>query len=1253
MINFDLNYTTLEEEVKTMTEEAVERGVQKANVGEIIRKAFAKHHIDIDALDFDREDVKMLIDKLADVIQHSFVSGFKQRRMSIDIDDLVKLNDKDLVSHIKDLYKDIQSTMKAGAQAVKDKNSDLKKELDKEARVLNEEFVKAMTISDTRNLKLPKKTAETLREYYDILLGEKNDKLKDSSKNVAIVNTKAMDATFTDQAKHLQKLKYNITMQMEAIADSAEDAEEQIGTVVKSVDEYQDAIGKAAEKLEDVAQKDKVTIFDGVSEQVFDVTKDIDALMAKLDEMAKKLQTPAWHTGDLRAETVNSPEFKFGDSFAVNMKKQGTSAGSGHYFSYNLPDVLEWMQTNKSYGDRGLFTLDLNDYNLLKMPSDDYYLELKDLFGAMHKLITNEAGLGEYNLKKLGTPDAIFQEYKKYFSDFSISYEQFVKFVSQEVSRLKNLDPGQSLDDMVAIQNRFMSTFVGAQGIDASLTAFEDSVPTGSVIYPESFNKSHPYAINWGGNTELAKKFFDKIVKEQLKKKAANPENYIEDLIMGLIPAEASSKEWLKENEDLMKELEAIQEESKKRSFQEINAEVFKKIKDTAVKKPAQQTVKEIKNEGKKEAKAVKEAVKESREMINEAFADQGDSSNVKPTVSQATDAIKQEIEEQVVEVEEAAEEIGKGIVDGIAEGVEQASRDEGQIINSLISRLKKDFPQLYEDDILMDIMDMGGVSEESEDKIFRDLTETYKNRFGQMAEEIQEDSPALSGFAKRVSEDIEQAKATIKSAMDDLNSWADPEGIIGRYLLGKDGLKGVKQLGSELADEITNTWQNYTDADSAKASMEETFRKWYAARMLGMIDYDTDIVGGKPLFNEWSKSENEWQDAFHGLGDDAFSLYRILIDSQEHLNAMQRNGGQDYIEYLEKAKALLEEIDDAKERNSSFSDVDVRSLDITQDEADSRAAALQEEARALDDLIARTDEYMKAHKEFTDIEGSPLNWRTENDIKGLETMSTMFGKQADQYRNYTRFKNIDQSVKFSDLFDEMFDDTQAPRELEKVYSQLYDDVGRGMKTCAEATEELNNKAKELGFTFNEVNKKWETISFTEELKEVGNQGEIAAEEITEGIEKEKNLYDQIYERIEKIRMLGAVGGAKSDIAENLSQESKNLEAFKMQMEAIKTLTPTGEMNPEIRDLVLNPALSIEEITNTLVQAANDYAVCKKALDDLFAKAGITGGKVYDDAYRNLSLYSHNSEGMFDVVAEIKRKIAMMQQEDQGREERK
>lgn len=206
-----------------------------------------------------------------------------------------------------------------------------------------------------------------------------------------------------------------------------------------------------------------------------------------------------------------------------------------------------------------------------------------------------------------------------------------------------------------------------------------------------------------------------------------------------------------------------------------------------------------------------------------------------------------------------------------------------------------------------------------------------------------------------------------------------------------------------------------------------------------------------------------------------------------------------------------------------------------------------------------------------------------------------------------------------------------------------------------EELKETQKVAEQVSEAMSNVSSDKSNISSENNLPAL-QQEESQVEDINEDLEKQSDLYKQIYDRIEKIRALGMVGANKKDnddLANSYGAESRNTEAYKMQMEAIKMLSPTGEMNPDIRDMVLNYELSLEEVAKKLVEAAEEYLTCKNALDEMFTKAGIVGGKVYDDAYRNLSMYSIDSEGMFGVIGETREKLALIKSENDAREEAK
>ena len=204
----------------------------------------------------------------------------------------------------------------------------------------------------------------------------------------------------------------------------------------------------------------------------------------------------------------------------------------------------------------------------------------------------------------------------------------------------------------------------------------------------------------------------------------------------------------------------------------------------------------------------------------------------------------------------------------------------------------------------------------------------------------------------------------------------------------------------------------------------------------------------------------------------------------------------------------------------------------------------------------------------------------------------------------------------------------------------------------AEAEKKLAETQKEVSFTSSETNISLGNVdSIVEENTALQKQeGQIA--EINNGLGQEKTLLDQMIERIEKIRMLGVVGGGRTeeDILNNFGVESKNAQAYQMQIDALKTLTPSGKNNPEIRDMVLNPDISVQEVAEKLIEAAKDYESCKNALDKLFFENNIVGGKVFDDAYRDLNAFADDSMKMVDIVAEARKKVATINKETQSNE---
>jgi hypothetical protein len=214
------------------------------------------------------------------------------------------------------------------------------------------------------------------------------------------------------------------------------------------------------------------------------------------------------------------------------------------------------------------------------------------------------------------------------------------------------------------------------------------------------------------------------------------------------------------------------------------------------------------------------------------------------------------------------------------------------------------------------------------------------------------------------------------------------------------------------------------------------------------------------------------------------------------------------------------------------------------------------------------------------------------------------------------------------------------PNDVKDVVSQIIDEC----KVGEEAVENILNPISETNISSGST----ETIV---EENSALQQQETQIGEVNEGLEQEKSLLDQLIERIEKIRMLGVVGGGKSEeeILKNYGQESTDHKALRMQLDGLKTLTPSGKVNPDIRDMVFNPEISAEEVAKKLLDAAQCYQDCKNALDKLFADNNIVGGKVYNDAYRFLDLFSDDALQMASVVGETREKLTVMRKEQSNK----
>lgn len=296
--------------------------------------------------------------------------------------------------------------------------------------------------------------------------------------------------------------------------------------------------------------------------------------------------------------------------------------------------------------------------------------------------------------------------------------------------------------------------------------------------------------------------------------------------------------------------------------------------------------------------------------------------------------------------------------------------------------------------------------------------------------------------------------------------------------------------------------------------------------------------------------------------------------------------------------------------------------------------------------LLIRSNDEKKAALDYLVANRTPIP-SSDSDTHKKNIAATNEGKKTSVDSNDTNASHVDtDKVKEqTDALNKLIDAQERAKSLGIDVSNLVTPDGSEVKDINSVTEAINEliAAKERAAN-TKIGKPNTDIDTN--IKQEDNKN----------LQEKSDLYKEIYNRIEKIRMLGAVGATKKDIddiAASFGFESRNMDAYRMQMEAMKKLTPSGQSNPDVRDMVLTPNISVEEVTNKLIEASEVYIDCKNALDKMFEKAGIVGGHVYDSAYRNLDMFAMKPEEMFGVVGDAREKLALIKKENEALEEQR
>lgn len=439
--------------------------------------------------------------------------------------------------------------------------------------------------------------------------------------------TKEMRKEIDIQVKALQNS--DLEQQISDIKSFVESKPIEIPITTEADKKTDEVIRETSDKVnilsDDISNRTKITIFDGVSEQVFDVEKDIDSLIEKLDEMAQKMQTPVFHAGNLNPSALNDSNYRPADSLQfVTERHMGSSMGTGTYFGSNMADIIDTFRNkNKNGQNTELYAADLAKYqnSLLQFSGD----EEQEAFGEFLKKVTafimsiateDEKFRAQIKGIEPGDTESLFNELKSWFDIFNVNIHSLQEFVDEEVQYIKGFTSTSDMAQSKSIGTRFQEKFIGNKGIDATRGALNDSYAMGSVIF--DIDKSHPFDISFGNNEDIATYFYQKVIERILSKKAANPENYVDDIVNEYL-TNSNLKQITSMTSDIQPRLEAIHETHKNdlpESIETLNASLLKQKTtqpsnieiDTS---SASQTINELKNE----IESLKEQLQKFKDM--------------------------------------------------------------------------------------------------------------------------------------------------------------------------------------------------------------------------------------------------------------------------------------------------------------------------------------------------------------------------------------------------------------------------------------------------------------------------------------------------------------------------------------------------------------------------------------------------------------------------------------------------------------
>ena len=275
----------------------------------------------------------------------------------------------------------------------------------------------------------------------------------------------------------------------------------------------------------------KIRIFDGTKEEIYDTVKDYDLIIAKMQEVADKMKSPVFHTGNISRNTLKNKNYVSADNLGVIWDSpypgDAKSIGNGVFVSTDAKAVKErhtYVDDKKHTSNQHLYALDLGDYEqqMYSFISDDTYEMYQGIIQDISNDIMN--GLGKE------------KSYSKNAKEIYIDYIEFFKIIDVSLDELDAWIKAATLYVKDALQNKseiykrdnlgklFATHFMGAKnGLNATRTFNNDSDAGGSVIF--DINKKQPYSIDFGNNTDFYDIFTKMVSQKILSQKASYRSN--------------------------------------------------------------------------------------------------------------------------------------------------------------------------------------------------------------------------------------------------------------------------------------------------------------------------------------------------------------------------------------------------------------------------------------------------------------------------------------------------------------------------------------------------------------------------------------------------------------------------------------------------------------------------------------------------------------------------------------------------------